>query len=136
MSPVLLLCALRWQEGAHLPSTVGALWNQMCRGRAPLVGRHLLPTVSHGTPPVSVTSAWQEAVLGREGRWENNHQAGPPEHGPQNTALYPITGATAATPLHSATTFLFYTVRLRETQLSSFRGCAWLSEGVSQSPLA
>lgn len=73
---------LQWQEGAPLPTTVGALWTHRFSGRAPMAGRHPHPTVSRGTPPVSLASAWQEAVLGREGRSENKHQAGPPEHNP------------------------------------------------------
>lgn len=80
MSPASLLCPLQWHKGTPLPAFVGALWTQQFSGRAPLVGRHSPnPTVSCGTPPVSLTSAWQDAILGKEGRSENHHQAGRPE---------------------------------------------------------
>lgn len=114
-----------------MPATVGALRTQLFSGRAPWLADTPHPTVSCGTPPVSLTSAWQEAILGREGRSENNHQAGPPEHNPMPCHRR----LRRSHPLHSAAAFLFDTIRHRETQsFLSFRGCARLSEWVLEPP--
>lgn len=91
-------------------------------GEPPWLADTPYPTVFHGAPPVSLTSAWQEVVLDRKSRWENNHQAGPPGHSP----LHCHRCNSAATPLHSATAFLD---TLSGTEKHSCCSASWAVSG-------
>lgn len=89
MSPVPLLCLLEWQDAAHLPVTVEDLGIRMYSshfcgflGELPWLTDAPHPTASHRIPPVSFTSAWQEALLGRWVSLKNNLQADTLEHNP------------------------------------------------------
>lgn len=101
MSQFPLPCLLQWQDGAHLPDAMGALWTWMFSahycgipGELPQLPGSPHLTASQGTPSVSSISAWQEAPLGMEGCSENHCQAGPLGHNP-----LPHPSATVRLPL-------------------------------------
>ena len=119
MSPVPLLCLLEWQEGTHLPGTRGALWTCVFSAHfRGFPGEN--PTVSHGTPPVSLPSAWQEVLSGRVGQSENDHQAGPVEQNPLSITTTVQPPASLCYQAGAPTTaFIFNTFRHGKTRRSS-----------------
>lgn len=123
--------------------TVGALWTWMFSvhscgfpGEICCLGDTLHPTVSHGKHPVSLTSVWQDALVGRVGQSENDHQPEPLEHNPlpMITIMQP---PLFSLPHGSHSNHSFHLQDLQaqiNTTFLQLWGCALPSEGASQSP--